>query len=92
MALMAPLKSASFSHGSEWYEISDEYDASVSGFIGDVEYFGYLNIVGGWIIQAHTISTGAYRYAQGKDSYTANWAVKGGLTYAYYNALIVTNP
>lgn len=92
MALMAPLKSTSFSHGSEWYEISDEYDASVTGFSGDFEYFGYLNIVGGWIIQRHQISTGAYRYIQGASSYTAAWSGKSGLQYDYYNTLIVTNP
>ncbi len=95
MALMSPLKSTSFAHGSEWYEISDEFDATVSGFAGDYEYFGYLNIVGGWIIQRHQISTGAYRYIQGPDSYVANWtlAIAGSIsTYDYYNTLRVTNP
>lgn len=92
MALMASLKSTSFAHGSELYEISDEYDASVTGFTGDYEYFGYLNIAGGWIVQQHQISTGAYRYAQGASSYTTAWSGKGSLTYGYYNALVVTNP
>lgn len=92
MALMAPLRSTSFAHGSEWYEISDEYDASVTGFAGDYEYYGYLNIVGGWIIQRHQITTGAYRYFQGKDSYAANWTGRVGLSYDYYNTMVVTNP
>lgn len=92
MSLVSPLKSSSFSHGSEWYEASDEYDNGVTGFSGDFEYFGYLNIAGGWIIQQHQISTGAWRYQQGKDSYVAAWNGKGALSYGYYNTLVVTNP
>lgn len=92
MALLAPLKSSQFSHGSEYYEISDEYDASVSGFTGDIEYFGYLNLNGGWIIQFHRISTGQYRYAQGKTAYPAAWTGKGALTYDLYSTLFLTNP
>lgn len=92
MALLSPIKSAIYAHGSEIYEISDQYDASVSGFTGDVEYYGFLNLVGGWIIQAHTISTGTYRYVQGSSDYTTNWTAKGALVYGYYNTLFVTNP
>jgi hypothetical protein len=95
MALMAPLKSLSFAHGSEWYEISDEYDSSIERFSGDYEYFGYLNIAGGWIIQRHQILTGAYRYVQGKDNYTAMWdtAIAGRIsTYGLYSTLGITNP
>ena len=74
MALQ-PLKSQIFSFGSEWYEVSDEYDASVSGFSGDYEYFGYLNSSGKWIIQRHQITTGAYRYTNGSSSYATAWAL-----------------
>ena len=53
MALMAPLKSLSFAFGSEWYEISDEYDNGVTGFSGNYYYYGYLSQTGKWIIQAY---------------------------------------
>jgi hypothetical protein len=83
---MQPLKSAIYAHGSEWYEISDEDIAS------DPSYFGYINIVGGWIIQTRTASTGAYRYAQGSKNYVANWTGRAALTYDYYYSLSLTNP
>lgn len=89
---MQPLKSAIFANGSEFYEVSDEYDASVSGFTGDLEYFGYLNCKGKWIIQQHTISTGAYRYISGVADYSTNWTNKGSLIYGYYNTLFNTSP
>ena len=90
MALVAPLKSLSFAYGSEWYEISDEYDASVTGFTGTVENYGYLNSSGKWIIQQHNIITGAYRYTSGTSSYATAWAlaIAGNLSgFVYYNAL-----
>ena len=92
---LQPLKSMGFAHGSEWYEVSDEYDASVSGFSGTVEYYGYLNSSGKWIIQQHNITTGAYRYASGTNSYATAWslAIAGDLTgFGYYNALSNTTP
>lgn len=92
MALLNPLKSTQFSHGSELYEISDSFDQSVAGFSGDYEYWGYLNLVRGWIIQRHQISTGSYRYVQGAADYLAAWNSLGGLNYDYYYTLYVTNP
>lgn len=92
MALMAPLKSMQFSKGSEWYEIAESFDASVTGFSGDYEYYGYLNLDGGWIIQRHQISTGQYRYIQGRTDLTTNWTNKASLSYAAYNTLLITNP
>ena len=92
---LQPLKSMQFANGSEWYEVSDEYDASVSGFSGDYEYFGYLNTSGKWIIQQHQISTGAYRYAHGTSLYATAWAlaITASLTgFGYYNALSNTTP
>lgn len=93
MSLISPLKSSSFAHGSEWYELSDQYDASVTAFAGDFEYYGYMNIVGGWIIQQHQISLGTWRYFQGRSDYATNWTNRASLTpYGYYNTLFVTNP
>lgn len=94
MSVLSPLKSTLYANGSEYYEVSDEYDASVSGFTGDFEYFGYLNITGKWIIQRHQISTGAYRYKNGANGYAAAFtsAIAGGLTYDYYNTLFNTVP
>lgn len=89
MSLVSPLRSTSFSYGSEWYELSDEYDASVTGWSGNFEYYGYMNTTGAWIIQQHTISTGTWRYAQGSNGYATSFAnaISGLLTYAYYNTL-----
>lgn len=92
MSLVSPLKSSLFANGSEFYEISDEYDASVSGFAGDYEYFGYLNNKGKWIIQRHQITTGTYRYISGISDYATNWSGKGGLNYDYWNTLLNTVP
>lgn len=92
MALATPLKSQLYSHGSELYEISDMYDQSVSGFAGDYVYYGYLNLDGGWIIQRGRITTGEWRYFQGKSDYATNWTGRVGLLYDYYDALYLTNP
>ena len=94
MSLVSPLKSTLFAYGSEWYEISDEYDSSVSGFSGDYEYFGYITSIGKWIIQRHQISTGAYRYINGSTNYSTNWtlAIAGSLSYDYYNKMSNTYP
>lgn len=92
MSLLSPLKSSSFAHGGEFYEISDSYDSSVSGFTGDLEYYGFLNTKGKWIIQVHTISTGTYRYFSGDSDYPTNWTNRGSLTYVYYSALRNTVP
>ena len=92
---MQPLRSSQFSVGSEFYEISDSYDQSLSGFSGDFEYDGYLNMSGKWIIQRHQISTGAYRYINGSTAYAANWAlaIAGSLSsYDYYHKMLNTVP
>ena len=84
---MQPLKSAIFAHGTEWYEIANEDTG------GDPQYFGYLNLQGGWIIQQRAVSTGVYTYAQGSGSYSTAWTNRAILgTYASYNNLFVTNP
>ena len=92
---LQPLKSMGFAHGSEWYELSDEYDSSVTGFSGTVEYYGYLNSSGKWIIQQHNITTGAWRYTSGSNSYSTAWslAIAGSLTgFGLYSALQNTTP
>ncbi len=92
MAVLSPTKSPQFAYGSEFYEISDEYDASVTGFVGDFEYFGYMNPIGKWIIQRHQITTGTYRYVSGSSDYITAWTNKGSLGYGYYNTLFNTAP
>jgi hypothetical protein len=89
MSMVSPLRSRSFAYGSEWYEISDEYDQSVTGFTGNIEYYGYMNSTGAWIIQQHIITAGTWRYAQGSSGYATAFtaAVAGGLSWAYYNTL-----
>jgi hypothetical protein len=95
MALMAPLKSMGFAYGSEWYEVSDEYDNSVTGFSGNYYYYGYLNQTGKWIIQVYNPTAGTYRYANGASNYSAAWAAAIAGTLAnigFYNALSGTCP
>lgn len=87
MSLVSPLKSSLYAKGSEFYEISDEYDGSVTAFAGDFEYYGYLNGAACWIIQQHQISTGTWRYVQGRTDYTTNWNNKGSLSYGLYSAI-----
>jgi hypothetical protein len=89
---MQPLRSTILARGSEFYEVSDEYDASVSGFAGDYEYFGYMNVLGHWIIQSHQITTGQYRYVNGTTDYSTAWTNKGSLSYGYFNAMVGTTP
>ena len=89
---MQPLKSTILAIGSEFYEMSDEYDQSITGFTGDYEYTGYLNTSGKWIIQQHRITTGEWRFVNGSASYAAAWANKGNLAYGYYSALFNTFP
>jgi hypothetical protein len=92
MALLSPLRSQIFAHGSEWYEISDSYDGGVTGFIGDYEYYGYVNSIGKWIIQQHQLSTGNYRYINGISSYSTAWGIRGTLNYDYYYKMSNTTP
>lgn len=84
---MQPLKSAIFAHGTEWYEIANEDIGA------DPQYFGYLNLEGGWIIQQRAASTGVYTYAQGSSDYATSWTNRAVLgTYDTYDKLFVTNP
>jgi hypothetical protein len=83
---MQPLRSQIFAWGSEYYEISDQ-DTSAS-----IQYFGYLNLKGLWIVQAFNTATGTYRYANGNSSYSTNWGIRASLTYVYYNQLSNTVP
>ena len=64
---MQPVRSTMFAHGSEFYEASDEDTG------GDVQYFGYLNTSGKWIIQKidRTTSVASIRYANGDGSQVA---------------------
>lgn len=84
MALLSQRRSQLYANGNEVYDTADEWDASVTGgtdgfshvipaWSGDYEYFGYLNILGKWIIQRHQISTGQYLYVNGPNSYRAAW-------------------
>jgi len=92
MSLISPLRSQIFAYGSEFYEASDIWDQSVTGWSGDYEYAGFMNILGAWIIQQHRISTGTYRYAQGstlasyQTAFTACVAGSPG-SFGYYNTL-----
>mgnify|MGYP001213342751 CR=1 FL=1 len=65
------------------FEISDE-DTS-----GDVQYFGYLNSEGMWIIQKcdRSSSPVTYRYASGRSGYAASWTLRADLSYAIYNLI-----
>lgn len=87
MSLLGPLKSAIYAHGNENYEIANEDTGS------DPQYYGYLNLEGGWIIQKRTASTGIYLYAQGASDYATAWTNRAILaSYDTYDKLFVTNP
>jgi hypothetical protein len=95
MSFLSPLKSTQFAYGSEFYELADEYDSGVSGWSGDFEYYGYVNNIGKWIIQRHQISTGAWRFLNGANTYSTYWtnAISGSLTgYDYLYKMSNTTP
>lgn len=73
-----------YGNGGEYYEISDEDIA------GDIQYFGYLNQLGKWIIQRRDATTDLVteRYINGSADYSTNWTNRASLTpYVYYNQL-----
>ena len=65
------------------FEISEQDDAST------VQYFGYLNSEGYWIIQKY--DTGAspktFRYCGGQSAYTTAWANRAILSYVTYDQI-----
>jgi hypothetical protein len=69
------------------YEPSDIYDQSITGFSGDYQYYGYLNTLGGWIIQRQQLSTGQFRYCAGTSLYSTNWTNKGSLVYGTFDSI-----
>jgi hypothetical protein len=85
---MQPLKSSLFAYGGEFYEPSDE-DTT-----GNIQYFGYLNVNGKWIIQEidRTTSVAAIRYCNGNTGYSTAWTNRAILTYDYYNKMSNTVP
>lgn len=89
MALLAPVRSSFFAYGSEFYEISDE-DLSDT----NIQYFGYLSLLGRWIIQKRDATTqpATYRFVNGKTDYATAWSAKGSLSYGYYSALSNLTP
>ena len=89
---MQPLRSTQFSYGSEFYELVDSFANGDTGWSGDYEYWGMVNNRGMWIIQRHQISTNAWRYVNGFNSYPAAWTGKGSLTYVYLYQMSGTTP
>ena len=77
-----------FAYGSEFYEISDEDVA------GTIQYFGYLNQIGKWIICKRDASGAPVtdRYVNGAVSYATNWGNRAILSYDYYNKMSNTTP
>lgn len=67
------------------YEISDQ-DIGVT--TSGVNYYGYLNNTGGWIIQKWDTAANSFRYAIGNADYVTNWGLIGSLSYGYYSALL----
>ena len=55
---------------------------------GDPRYYGLISHIGSWVIiedTGATTTTGAYRYAVGKQDYSTNWTNRAGLTYKLLN-------
>lgn len=65
------------------FEASDVDDADA------VQYFGFLNTEGYWIIQKYDTSTSpkTMRYAAGTADYATAWTARASLAFGYYNAI-----
>ncbi len=62
---------------TDGYEISNIDDA------GSPAYYGFLKKTGEWYILQD--NAGAFRYAKGSDGFAISWAIRGTLTYDYFN-------
>lgn len=67
-------------HPTDGYEITEIDDTSSPA------YYGFLKKNGYWYIMRED-SAGAYRYAKGTTSFTANWTDRATLTYDYFNSI-----
>ena len=71
--------------GSEetFYEFSDEDNAT------SIQYYGWLNADGYWIIQKLNRSGNPItnRFISGKTDYATAWANRASLSYGYYSTL-----
>ncbi|GIW60589.1 MAG: hypothetical protein KatS3mg087_1655 [Patescibacteria group bacterium] len=55
---------------------------------GSVEYYGYVNEAGAWIIKKHDSTAKTFRFAAGQSDYSTNWGNRASLSYDYlYNLL-----
>jgi hypothetical protein len=67
------------------YQLSD-----VDEVVETLQYAGYLNQDGGWLIIEYTediTNITEARYAIGDSDYAASWASRGILVYYYWNEL-----
>ncbi len=65
---------------TDGYEIAQIDDSSTPS------YFGFLHTSGAWYIMSED-ALGAYRYAKGTGSFSANWADKANLEYGYFDSV-----
>ncbi|OGK38540.1 hypothetical protein A3I56_01725 [Candidatus Roizmanbacteria bacterium RIFCSPLOWO2_02_FULL_43_10] len=64
---------------TDGYNITEVDDAIPS-------YYGYVDKNGAWYIVKED-SSGAYRYAKGSSSFSANWTNRAGLAYDYFDSV-----
>lgn len=65
---------------TDGYKISEIDDASSPA------YYGFIDKTGAWFIMKEE-SSGAYRYTKGGASFSVSWALRGTLTYGYFDSI-----
>lgn len=75
-----------------YHRVGDQYsvfEAADEDAATDVQYFGYLNEEGAWIIQKVDRSTTpvTYRFAAGRTDYSTAYSGRDLLSYGYFNEL-----
>ena len=60
-----------------------EYGITDEDTKGEVHYFGWLNIKGGWYIREFNPATGAHRYKFGYGDYPQVWKARAFHSYKY---------
>lgn len=63
---------------------TDGYNISKIDDSSSPVYYGFINKDGAWFIMRED-SDGTYLYTKGSSGFSTNWAIKGTLTYGYFD-------
>ena len=71
---------------TELYRVADVDDNNGAGNPSGVNYYGFVDVGGGWYIMEEDVSgsTATYRYFKGDTNYATNWGVRTGFSYDYF--------